>query len=166
VQKSKRVCRRCGGGSCGRSGGRGCPCLGQVARRVDPCTVGYLDEGLELRTEWIGFVGRGLKLEMGWGSGKKQVSLDRTRDSRRLSGARRCVPRQDRGRRSDSLQVCGRVAEAGCWLGGLALLRVAATRRREKLHPSPFEFPQGKTGELQGRVAGIEFVDERGKLRG
>ena len=50
-----------------------------------------------------------------------------------------------------------RVAEAWRSMGGSALLRVEATRRREKLHPS--------TGELQGQVAGIEFVDERGKLR-
>ena len=46
--------------------------------------------------EWDGlvvFLGRRPKLEKGWGKRKKQVPPDRTRDSRHLSGARRCAPR-------------------------------------------------------------------------
>ena len=52
------------------------------------------------------------------------------------------------------------VAEVWCWIGASALLRVETTKRRERLHPSPFEIPQGKAGELQRRVVGS--VVERG----
>ena len=54
VQRSKRVCRLLGGGSCGRSGGRRCFCLGWV--------VGWMGRRLELEglaSEWAkGFVVR------------------------------------------------------------------------------------------------------------
>jgi hypothetical protein len=47
------------------------------------------------------------ELERGRRTRKKQVPPDKTRDSRRLSGARCCAPRQGRGRRNDNSRGVG-----------------------------------------------------------
>ena len=52
VQRSKRVCRLLGGGSCGRSEGRRCFCLGQVAEWMCRSAGGcWTERGLELERE-------------------------------------------------------------------------------------------------------------------
>src|SRR6266436_6409823 len=54
---SKRVCRLCGGGNCGRSGVRGRPNLGQVAGWVGWSAGDCRAERLEQLTERIGLQG-------------------------------------------------------------------------------------------------------------
>ncbi len=81
--------------------------------------------------EWMGRSEVGFRageLELGLGRRKKQVPPDKTRDSRRLSGARRCA-------RNDTLRVFRRVAEGWLWLRDSALPRVEAARRSEEPHP-------------------------------
>src|SRR4029077_115717 len=59
VQRSKRVCRLCGGGNCGRSEARRRLCLGYVAE-----WMGRSAAGCQAR--------RGLKVEMGRGLEKRK----------------------------------------------------------------------------------------------
>src|SRR6266436_62279 len=54
---SKRVCRLCGGGNCGRSGVRGRPCLGQVVEWVGRSAGDCRAERLAQLTERIGLQG-------------------------------------------------------------------------------------------------------------
>src|SRR5882724_10629984 len=66
VQRSKRVCRLLGGGSCGRSGARRCFCLGWVAEWTGRCAGGcWTERGVELER-------RGLALLVGGAGGREK----------------------------------------------------------------------------------------------